>query len=688
ARVTARFRELEFRSLLERLPEIAPPPPQVEEGPPPQPSPSRGKVKGGGTEGGEEGLPAYQIITSEEALDELINCLRRAGKFSIDTETTATDAMKAELVGLAFAWQEGVAAYIPLGHLPSHPPAEQIPMLPEIEVPRTSEVRGTSVGQLPLDYTLEKLRPILEDESLEKYAHNGKYDLTVLARCGVRVQNLTFDTMIAEWLINPESRNLGLKNLAFTRLNVEMTPIAALIGTGKKQISMAEVPVEKAAPYAGADADMAYCLVGNLEAELKEKALWPLFTEVEMPLVPILVDMEMAGVLLDRKVLDEMATELGRRLAELEERIYKEVGIPFNINSTQQLSDALFVHLGLPARGLKKTKSGHYSTDATILEKLRGEHPVIEIILEHRRLSKLKSTYVDALPKLINPHTGRLHTSYNQTGTVTGRLSSSEPNLQNIPIRTEEGRQVRRAFAAGEGCLLLSADYSQVELRILAHISQDPAMLEAFGRGEDIHASTASAIYNVPLDAVTPEMRRIAKTTNFAISYGVTGFGLSQQTDLTPEEGEAFIKAYFARYPKVKEYIERTKSQAAKQGYVETLLKRRRYFPRLASSEKVHPTVRQADERAAINFPIQGTAADIIKIAMIRLYRKLKERALKTCMILQVHDELVLEAPEEEVEEVAPLVKEIMEGAFKLDAPLKVDLKVGKNWLEMEELGG
>jgi len=383
-------------------------------------------------------------------------------------------------------------------------------------------------------------------------------------------------------------------------------------------------------------------------------------------------------------VLDRMSEELATRLGELEARIQEVVGYAFNVNSTQQLSDALFKRLGLPTQGLRRTKSDHFSTAAAVLEKLRGKHPVIDLILEQRGLAKLKSTYVDALPRLVNPRTGRLHTSYNQTGTVTGRLSSSDPNLQNIPIRTVLGRQVRRAFIADPGWKLIAADYSQVELRVMAHVSGDEGLLDAFARGEDIHASTATAILGVPLGEVTPEMRRLAKGINFGLSYGQTAYGLAQATGLTQAEAEDFIKTYFERFPRVREYIDCTKALATRQGYVETLLGRRRYFPELQEGSRAPHNVRQAAERMAINAPIQGTAADIIKIAMIRLHRALQERGLRARMILQVHDELVVEAPDDEGLTVSSLMREIMEGAFELKAPLKADLKVGQNWEEME----
>jgi DNA polymerase-1 len=506
------------------------------------------------------------------------------------------------------------------------------------------------------------LGPILSDPAIPKYAHNGKFDLMALQSQGLDLKPITFDTMIAEWLIDPSSHNLGLKNLAWARLKADMTPISDLIGTGKGQISMASVSVERAAPYAGADADMTFRLAGVLEPELRSRELWKLFEEVEMPLLPVLARMEQNGVALDLGLLAEMSFELAQRLGELEKEIYALVGYSFNINSTQQLSDALFGKLGLPASGLRKTAAGGYSTAVDTLEFLRDKHPVVGLILEHRQLSKIKSTYLDALPALVNPATGRVHTSFNQTGTVTGRLSSSDPNLQNIPIRTEIGRRVRNAFIAETGWSLVKADYSQVELRILAHVAQDPAMLDAFARDEDIHATTAAAVYGVPLSEVTPDLRRVAKTTNFAIVYGSSSFGLAQGTGLSQKDAEKFIQGYFARFPKVKAYLDGTKKTAAERGWVETLLGRRRYFPELRSTSPLHAQARSAAERMAINMPIQGTAADIIKIAMVRLQETLDKRGLKAKLILQVHDELLTEAPDEEVNEVAALVKERWKG--------------------------
>jgi DNA polymerase-1 len=644
------FRELELRSLISRLPGGLP------EGP-------AGQLSFFGEPEAVEAETAgeYHVVATEEELDALARSLAGADAIAFDTETTGTDPVRVQLVGLALAASPTQGYYLPVGHETGDP-------------------------QLRWETVRRALAPLLKDAAIPKVAHNAGYDLLVLAQHGLQVGGVAFDTMLAEWVLDPASRNLGLKNLARARLGIEMTEITELIGSGRSQRSMAQVAVGQAAPYAAADAYVTYDLVAPLRKELKERKLWSLFKEVEMPLMPILVDMERTGIKLDVAYLDAMSETLSQRLGELTQEIHGIVGQPININSTQQLSDALFGTLGLPTQGIRKTKTGHYSTAADVLERLQGEHRIIDLILEQRELSKLKSTYVEALPQLVNLETGRVHTSFMQTGTVTGRISSRDPNLQNIPIRTEQGRQVRRAFVAEEGWLLLGADYSQVELRVLAHISHDPALLEAFRRGEDVHSTTAAAVYDVPLDEVTYDMRRVAKTANFAMIYGSSAFGLAQQTGLGRDEAAQFMETYFDRFPRVRDYIENTKKRAAEQGYVETLLGRRRYFPQLGKDSRARAGQRRAAERMAINAPIQGSAADIIKIAMIRLHRALEAEKLRGRMILQVHDELVLEVPQEELETVRPLVVGIMEGAFDLDAPLKVDAEAGPNWLEMESV--
>jgi len=641
--VTELFRELEFRSLVQRLPT------------------SEREHPTQMTFFAQEPLPAEQsvAVTTEEQLVSLVSELAQASRIAVDVETTSTDAMKADLVGLSFAAQPGHGYYVPVGHL----------------------LTEGSAGQLPMELVADRLRPVLENPRVAKTAHNGKYDLTVLKRHGVEVRGLDFDTMIAAYLLEPSRRGLGLKSLAWSKLGLEMKPITQLIGKGRDQITLAQVSISDTAAYAGADADATLRLVSVLEKELREREQWDLFRDVEMPLVQVLLDMEMAGVALDTGELMKISTTMHQRVVELEGQIQELAGHPFNVSSTQQLGQVLFDELGLPAKA--KTKTG-YSTRASVLEELKDLHPIIDLILEHRQLTKIKSTYVDALPVLVNRETGRVHTSYNQTGTVTGRVSSSDPNLQNIPVRTELGRHVRCAFVAGEGRRLLGADYSQVELRILAHISRDPNLLAAFARGEDIHASTAAAVFDVPLSDVTPAMRRIAKTINFGIIYGMGEYGLAQRTDLSLEDARNFIDNYFSRYEKVRDYVEKTKTEAREEGYVSTLLGRRRYFPELLTSSRAHTGVKRAAEREAINMPIQGSAADILKIAMARLHRALREKDLAARMILQVHDELVLEVPAEELPPVANLVRSVMEGAWDLDASLRVDIKVGKNWEQME----
>ena len=598
------------------------------------------------------------IVSTPDALSALVKRLEDAELISFDTETTSTDQMRAELVGISLAVDGDQGYYIPLGH------------------------KDQANGQLPVAMVLDALRPPLTDRHIRKAGHNLKYDFIVLARHGLRVEPLAFDTMIAEWLTNPNSRNLGLKNLAWVRLDVRMTEIEELIGKGAKQISMAEVPISKAAAYAAADAAVTLRLIPVLQEEMKQTPASQLMEEIEMPLVSVLADMEMAGISLDTGYLARMSQELSQRMQDIEKQIYTAAGVTFNINSTQQLSDVLFDRLKIPPPDrTQKTASGFYSTAAGVLETLSGKHPVVDLVLDYRELAKLKSTYVDALPNQVNPATGRVHTSYNQTGSVTGRIASSEPNLQNIPIRTEMGRQVRRAFIAAPGHLLLSVDYSQVELRIVAHMADDRAMLEAFRLGQDIHATTAAAIYSVPLDAVTKEQRRHAKAINFGLIYGMSAFGLTRSTDLTLAEAEDFMEAYFRQFPAIKSYLDGMRRRAAEQGYVETLLGRRRYFPGL--KEQSNYNIRSREEREAINAPIQGTAADIMKIAMLHVPSALSQAGLSARILLQVHDELVLECPQSEIIPTAALVRQVMENAYTLSIPLATDARHGSNWSEM-----
>jgi DNA polymerase-1 len=662
------FRELEFRSLMSRLTGLAKsygtqPPATGQQlnlfDRSPERSPSATPSKEVTVTS--DAVRSALIVDTAEKLEALVRRLSEAREISFDTETTSTDQMQASLVGISLAVDPSEGIYIPVGHLDADSP------------------------QLPLESVLEALRGPLTDPRKPKSGHNIKYDFVLMARNGLRVSPLGFDTMIAEWLTDPASRNLGLKNLAWVRQGFRMTNIEDLIGKGRSQITMAQVPVQKAADYAGLDARAVLMLKPELEKELGDKQALELFSDLEMPLVPVLADMEMEGVALDVGFLKQMSEELNIRLLEIEDKVQTAVGEPFNLNSPQQLSVALFERLGIePPDRTQRTSSGFYSTSADVLESLRGKHPAVDWVLEYRELSKLKSTYLDALPTQVNPQTGRVHTSFNQTGSVTGRIASSDPNLQNIPIRTEIGRQVRRAFLALPGYLLLGVDYSQIELRIVAHMAEDQAMLDAFRAGQDIHAATAAAIYNVSLEAVTAEQRRRAKGVNFGLIYGMSAFGLTRYADLTLAEAEDFVAAYFQQFPGVKRYLDGMRRLAAEQGFVETLLGRRRYFPGLKNASNFNQ--RSREEREAINAPIQGSAADIMKIAMMRLPAALKEAGLSARMILQVHDELVLECPEAELRPTAELVQSVMGGAYPLSVPLSTEARFGPNWGRMEKL--
>ena len=653
-RVLGLFKELEFKSLVPRLP--------------------ASQAAAAGDNGASAATPAlgsdYRTVFTEKALDDVVTLLKKAGPIAIDTETTEPNALRSSLVGISCSWSAGCAAYIPLGHQPS---------LGEPD-------------QLPVATVLAKLRPVLEDERIAKVGHNIKFDMEVLGAAGepIAFAGIAFDTMLAAYLLGeggessrPGSGSLSLKWLAAKRLDVEMAPITGLIGTGAKQRSMADVAVDEAAPYACADADMTLRLRDPMAKELEDAKLWPLFSEIEMPLVPVLARMEEAGVAVDAEALRKMSRRLGKQIEKLEREAYESVGHEFNLGSPQQLSQVLFEELSLPKT--RKTKQG-YTTDATALEGLRGVHDVVDALLEWRQLTKLKSTYIDALPALVNSKTGRIHTTFNQTVAATGRLSSQDPNLQNIPVRTDLGNEVRRCFIArdfGPKPVLLAADYSQIELRILAHLSQDPGLIEAFSRDEDIHAATASSVFGVPLDEVTVEQRRRAKVFNFGVLYGLSEFGLSTREGISREEAGGFIETYFATYPKVREWREETIESCRKLGYAETLAGRRRLVPEIHSR---NGQVRSAAERIAINMPAQGTASDIIKIAMNTIDAELLARDFATKMILQVHDELIFEGPEKERDDLQELVLRIMPQSLDLAVPLKVDVKVGQSWGELEEV--
>jgi DNA polymerase I len=662
AKVETLFRELEFRSLIDKLKKLTGAASDESTrdrqmslfGGEPQPIGKTSPVNSN------ESKLKTIVVDSKDGLELLVKNLKAAPVISFDTETTSTDEMTADLVGISLAIKDGEGYYLPIGHK-----------------------AGT---QLPLEQVISALRSPLTDARIPKIGHHLKYDLIMLNRHGIRVAPLVFDTMVAEWVLDPNSRNLGLKNLAGVRLGESMTHIEELIGTGKKQRSMADVLIAEAAPYAAADAETTLRLRPILEKELKRfPKLWELFVNIEVPLIPVLADMEMAGIALDKNFFASFSLELSQRLAKLEEQVYIAVGKSFNLNSTQQLSDILFGTLKLtpPDRG-RKTASGHFSTAAGVLDELSGQHPVVDMILEYRELSKLKSTYVDALPLQIHPEDGRVHTSFSQTTAVTGRLSSSDPNLQNIPTRTDLGRRVRRGFVADPGNVLVSLDYSQIELRIVAHMAGDEAMLNAFRHGQDIHATTAAAINGIALEEVTKEMRRHAKAINFGLIYGMSAFGLTRSTDLTLSESQNFVEAYFKQFPGVKKYLDGIRKEASEKGYVETLLGRRRYFPNLKSS--LNQVMKNREEREAINAPIQGTAADIMKIAMIKIPTALVQAGLHGSMLLQVHDELVLECPRTEMSGVARVVRQVMENAYPISIPLTTEARWGLNWDEIQPL--
>ncbi len=660
------FHELEFRSHAERLRAA------FLEGE----RPDRRQKGDGGDPTRPKPTEAIVVRTAGQ-LAKMVEDLAAAAEIAFDLETTSLDEQTAEIVGIALSGRSPRGYYIPVGHLSSAGQADQGQMN------LFAGKRKLAPDQLPLADVLEKIRPLLTGPKTGKIAHNAKYDYAILARHGVKTRPLTMDTMIGEWLTDPNSKFLGLKGLADHRLAIRMTEISSLIGKGKEQINFAEVDVEEAAPYAAADADVTLRLAQQLRAELKSLGLEKLLA-LEMDLIPVLADMEAQGVAIDESFFAEMSASLADRLTDLEKEIHTIAGQPFNINSTQQLSDILFKEMDLPHERLRRTKSGHFSTASDVLENLKPQDPtgIVEKIIEYRELGKLKSTYVDALPQMVNPRTGRIHTSFNQTGTVTGRIASSDPNLQNIPIRTEEGRKIRRGFIPRPGWVFLAADYSQVELRILAHISQDEFLLQAFRDDQDIHRATAAAVYNIDPGEVSFNQRRFAKTVNFGLIYGMGAFRLSRDSDLTLGEAREFIETYFQRFPGVRRYLDETKKQAAKRGYVETLLGRRRYFPVL--QQPGNNNAQQRAEREAINHPIQGSAADIIKVAMLRLHDRLTAD-FQARMILQVHDELVLEVPPEEIDPVRQVVVDIMSGAYRLDVPLKVDASVGSNWLELKE---
>ena len=597
----------------------------------------------------------YETILDTAALDAWLARLRAAGLFAIDTETTSLDAMRADLVGVSFSDEAGTAAYVPVGH--NYPGAPT---------------------QLDRDYVLDRLKPLLEDPQRAKVGQNIKYDMMVLARYDIELTGIGFDTMLESYVLNSTGSRHDMDSLALKYLGYKTRKYEDVAGKGKGQINFSEVPIEQAAPYAAEDADITLCLHDVLWPRLREAPkLEKLFQDIEMPLVPVLAGMQRTGVRIDADMLRHQSDELARRLLELERDAHEVAGQPFNLESPKQIQEILFDKLGLPV--LKKTPKGAPSTAEDVLQELALDYPLPNIILEYRGLSKLKSTYTDKLPDMINPETGRVHTSYHQAVAATGRLSSSNPNLQNIPVRTTEGRRIRQAFIPADGCKMVSADYSQIELRIMAHLSGDAGLQQAFAQGLDVHRATAAEVFNVPLDQVTSDMRRNAKAINFGLIYGMSAFGLARQLKIDRSTAQQYVDLYFTRYPGVKDFMDRTRIQAREQGYVETVFGRRLYAQDINASNHAR---RQYAERAAINAPMQGTAADLIKLAMLAVQRWIRSSGVDVRMIMQVHDELVFEVAQSEMAQASDRIRRCMSEVSTLSVPLVVDIGVGDNWDE------
>ena len=613
----------------------------------------------GKAEQGEEGASTisetsnYLLIQTATDLDLWLDKLSKADLFAFDTETTSLDYMQARIVGVSFAIQAGEAAYVPIGH--NDPEADP---------------------QLDRDFVLEKLRPLLEDADQAKVGQNLKYDMSVLANHAITLRGIAFDTMLESYVLDSTATRHDMDSLSLKYLNHKTIHYEDVAGKGAKQVSFDQVPLAQAGPYAAEDADITLQLHQTLWPKLeREPRLADLFREIEMPLVPVLSRMERHGVLVDADMLARQSEELAQRLSDIEQQAFAVAGESFNLSSPKQIQTILFETLGLPV--LKKTPKGAPSTAEEVLAELAHDYPLPKLILEHRGMSKLKSTYTDKLPQRIDPHSGRVHTSYHQAVASTGRLSSSEPNLQNIPIRSEEGRRIRQAFVAPAGYTLLAADYSQIELRIMAHLSGDPGLLHAFASGEDVHRATASEVFGVPLDQVSNEQRRSAKAINFGLIYGMSAFGLGRQLNIGRNAAQEYVDLYFARYPGVQAFMERTREQAREQGYVETVFGRRLYLPDINHRNGQR---RQYAERTAINAPMQGTAADIIKRAMIAVDHWIEDSELDLKLIMQVHDELVLEIRDDLLDQARAEIDRLMVGVADLNVPLVVDIGTGRNW--------
>lgn len=624
------FQELEFHSLLNQVQGI-------EEASAPK---------------AEDSDKDYETVLSKKALQSLVQILKKADLLSVDLETDSIIPMKAEIIGISFSIKNDAGWYIPIEY---------------------KDKQKGNFGKNDLNVVLQELEQVLENPKISKTGQNIKFDALILKNHGIDVQGISFDTMIAAHLIKPELRSYKLDNLSLEYLNYRMVPIEELIGKGSKQISMADVELDKASFYAAEDADITFQLTGIFQEKLKQTELEDFFNSVELPLIPVLTQMEYDGLFVDGKQLKVMSKDMVKKIDALVADIQREAGTEFNVNSTQQLAQVFFDILGL--KQVQKR-----STAEPVLEQLKNEHPLPGLVLEYRKLNKLRSTYIDALPELIHEKTGRIHSTFSQTVAATGRLSSRDPNFQNIPIRTEEGREIRKSFRAqNKGWRILSCDYSQIELRILAHLSGDETLMDAFRKGEDIHARTAGDIFGVPIEDVLPEMRRTAKIVNFGLIYGAGPFRMSRELGIPHSEAKAIIQAYFARYSGIKNYIDSTLDKARENHYVETMRGRRRPVWDIDSENHMH---REAAKRMAINMPVQGTNAEMIKLAMIAIDKNLKSEKMKSKMVLQIHDELLFEAPKEEVDDLTGMVKSEMEGALKLDIPIVVDHGVGQSWYE------
>ena len=595
---------------------------------------------------------SYECISTQDDLKKLIKKASKAKTIAIDTETTGLDYMDADLVGISISYEPGQAAYIPISH------------------------EDDSSPQLEMDYVLQELRPLLEDSNEKIIGQNIKFDKNILARYGINISSIKNDTMMMSYVLDASATRHNLDALSSYYLNYKTSTFEDVAGKGVKQVTFDKVPIAEATHYAAEDADITLRLYEELVTKLEAvESLKVLNQEIEIPLIEVLSEMEQNGAILNSKILNAQSKDLENRIKKLEKSAYNLAGEEFNLGSTKQLREIFFDKLGY--RIIKKTPGGQPSTDEKVLAELAEEYELPKVLLEHRTLSKLKSTYTDKLPGQISNSTGKVHTSFHQAVTTTGRLSSSDPNLQNIPIRTEDGRRIRQAFEPSKGHRFISADYSQIELRVMAHMSKDEGLLKAFQEGEDVHSKTASEVFNVDIEEVTPDLRRNAKAINFGLIYGISAFGLGKQLGITRNLAAEYMAMYFEKYPGVKEYMESTKKLAGENGYIETLFGRRLYLRDINASNAMR---RQASERAAINAPVQGTAADIMKIAMIKMHKLIKETNIDAKLILQVHDELILDTPAKEIDQVIELVTESMMGAANLDVPLEIDIGIGDNW--------